>query len=393
MIGQEPQAAAWAAAPLPVPPIDASADAWRDFQEGGVSRRRAIAEASAERAERTAVPVLDLPDIRDDPAFEPGVVTAVAGELVSWRTLADISDEPPGPLLLGMLEPAGPTLDYAAPGTGKGMTGAWVAVEAQRLGMQPCVYDAERRPREWSRRVSGLGGDRSRVVYIEPTDLPRSHRGQPLWDCVPDIGKIVRASGGDLLMIDSIMAAVGLGEERLRNDAQVPFLYVAALEALARPTLSFGHPPKGQPEGEPFGSFAWVAAMRLTWLGTRAEGIGHVIRWRPKKRNERGHIPGILLTFTYAEDGRPCAVERADDEETTRDWLLAALVAGPRGVAEMAEELVDGMESPTPGEADRTKERLSRALRRMAKDGWVQRLGGAGGRAVKWALPSKEHRR
>ena len=44
------------------------------------------------------------------------------------------------------------------------------------------VYDAERRPREWSRRVSGLGGDRSRVVYVEPTDLPSSHVGRPLWD-------------------------------------------------------------------------------------------------------------------------------------------------------------------------------------------------------------------
>jgi hypothetical protein len=84
------------------------------------------------------------------------------------------------------------------------------------------------------------------------------------------------------------MPAVGLGEERLRSDAQVPSLWVAALDALGIPSVSFGHPPQGMPEREPFGSFAWVAAMRLTWLGTRTEADAHRVRWRPKKRDERG---------------------------------------------------------------------------------------------------------
>jgi predicted transcriptional regulator len=35
---------------------------------------------------------------------------------------------------------------------------------------------------------------------------------------------------------------------------------------------------------------------------------------------------------------------------------------------------------------DRTKERLSRMLRRMARDGSVERDGPAGGRNVKWRL-------
>ena len=43
-----------------------------------------------------------------------------------WRTLADISDAPPGASCFGMLEPDGPTLAYAAPGVGKGTTGAWL---------------------------------------------------------------------------------------------------------------------------------------------------------------------------------------------------------------------------------------------------------------------------
>jgi hypothetical protein len=304
----------------------------------------------------------------------------------TWRTLADVSDDPPGPLLFGMLEPAGPTLAYGAPGVGKGTTGAWVIGEAQRGGMLPAVYDAERRPREWARRVSGLGGDRSRVVYLEPEDLPTNLRGKPLWDAAPAIGAVCKAAGADLLIVDSIMPAVGLGEERLRSDAQVPYLWVAALDALGIPSLSFGHPPKGMPEGEPFGSFAWVAAMRLTWLGTRAEGDAHRVRWRPKKRNERGHIPGVLLTFDYGDDGRPCSAERADDDESTRDWILAALAGGPLGVSAMAADMLAEHDDPPGGELERIKERIGRTLHRMSRDGWVDRVGPAGGRNVVWSL-------
>ena len=310
--------------------------------------------------------------------------TPAAG-VETWRTLADVPDDPPGELLFGMVEPCGSTLAYAAPGTGKGMTGAFLAIEAQGAGMLPCIYDAERRPAEWSRRVSGLKGDRSRVVYIEPSDLPRSLIGRPLWDCAPAIGNKMRAAGADLLIIDSALPAVGLGEDRLRSDAQVPFLYASALDALSYPSLSFGHPPKGQPEGEPFGSFAWVAAHRLTWLGTRAEGTSHAIRWRPKKRNERGHIPGILLTFNYGPDNRPASVTRADDDETTRDWLLAALVHGARSSADLADELLAESDDSGPGELDRIKERIGKALRRMARDGWLVKNGTVGSR-VTWSL-------
>jgi hypothetical protein len=319
-------------------------------------------------------------------------MSALAVAAPAYRTLADVSDDPPGDLRFGMLEPDGPTSLYAAPGVGKGSTGAFFCREAQAAGMLPMIYDAERRPREWARRVSGLGADRSRVVYVAPEDLPVAYRGRPLWESATAIRDIVRASGADLLLVDSIMPAVGQGEERLRSDAQVPYLWVAALDALGIPSVSFGHPPKGQPEGEPFGSFAWVAAMRLTWLGTAAEGEGHRVRWRPRKRNERGHIPGVLLTFAYGEDGRLCGVEREDDEQTTRDAILAALVHGPRSVADLAEEIVDELEDPGAGALDRAKESLGRALRRMARDGWVERLGAPGSHNVRWGLRLREGR-
>jgi hypothetical protein len=320
-----------------------------------------------------------------DPDLQVELAERMAAPIRGWRTLAEVSEAPPGELLFGMLEPDGPNCFTAAPGVGKGTTGAYLIAEAQAAGMLPVIYDAERRPREWARRVAGLGADRGRVVYIEPTDLPIAQRGRPLWDIAPAIGAIVNAAGGDLLMVDSIMPAAGVGEDRLRSDAQVPFLWVAALDALGIPSLSFGHPPKGQPEGEPFGSFAWVAAMRLTWLGTKAEGEGHRIRWRPRKRNERGHIPGVLLTIAYSDDGRPCGVTREDDEETTRDWILAALVHGPRSVSDMTEELLEEVESAGMGEIDRIKDRLGQALRRMKREGWLDR-NGTSGRGVTWSL-------
>ena len=311
--------------------------------------------------------------------------TNTSDDVPAFRTLADVPDDPPRPLLHGLLEPDGPTLFYAAPGTGKGTTGAYIVVQSQQLGMTPVIYDAERRPREWARRVSGLGGDRSGVIYIEPPDLGPRYAGRPLWESAEAIGRIVRASGADLLLVDSILPAVGLGEDRLRTDAQVPYLYVQALDALGIPSLSFGHPPKGQPEGDPFGSVAWLGAMRLTWLGTSAEGEGHRVRWRPRKRNERGHLPGVLLTVTYGEDGRPCAVLREDDEESTRDWLLFALVRGPRSVADLAEQMIEESEKLGPGDLDRVKERLGQALLRLKRDGAVEKQGTSGPH-VRWAL-------
>lgn len=315
------------------------------------------------------------------------VVEPVA-EATTWRTLADISDEPPGELLFGMLEPDSPTLAYAAPSTGKGTTGAYLVCEALNHGMKPLIFDAERHPREWARRVSGLGGDRSKVVYVEPNDLGPQLAGRPFWEVEDAVKNIISATGADMFLLDSLLPASGLGEERLKSDAQAPFLFVSALAALDIPSLSFGHPPKGQPEGEPFGSMAWVAAFRLTLLGTKAEGSGHNVRWRFKKRNERGHVPGVLLSFGYSDDGRLNSVERSDDTESTRDWLLVELVHGDKAVSEMAEGMFNEMDDPPNGELERIQERLKKALWRMEKEGFVEKLGTTGSN-VKWRLRTR----
>jgi hypothetical protein len=369
---------------------------WPDADEPGRKHMTRVADRLVDRA---AVGWLDWPDAPEKgdaaDALAAGesiadllaTATAYAPEEPAFRTLADIPDDPPEQLLLDMLEPQSATLMYAAPGVGKGTTGAWLACQLLEIGMRPVVYDAERRPREWSRRVAGLGGDRSRVAYINPTDLGPKHAGRPLWEAAEALAPIVRAARGDLLLIDSVLPATGLGEERLRSDASAPFLYVEALDRLGIPSVSFGHPPKGSPEGDPFGSFAWVAASRLTWLGTRCHGDGHTIRWRPRKRNERGHIGGVLLSIAYGDDGRPCTVTRADDEQSTRELLFLLLKDGARSVADLADELLSESDEPATADLrDRTKERLGRTLRRLAREGLVQREGPAGGPGVKWSI-------
>jgi hypothetical protein len=302
------------------------------------------------------------------------------------RTLADIDDAPPLPLLLGMIE-QGPNLLYAAPGVGKGTTGAWLVRELLDAGMRPGVYDAECRPREWARRTGGLGVDRSAVTYIDPSDMGRRYAGLPITDAADRLGRIVQARGIDLLIVDSVLPALGLGEDRLRNDPTIPWAYVAALDGLGIPSVSFGHTPKGSPEGDPFGSYAWTGAMRLTWLGTRGEGNGHRVRWRPRKRNERGHIPGVLLTFAYGPDGRLCEARREDDQEATRDRLMLLLRDGaPRSVAQIVDELLEDEEDvPAPAAVDAAKGRIGKALQRGAKEGWAVKEGTSGA-GVRWRL-------
>lgn len=154
------------------------------------------------------IEVLRTSDPGGDPGFDVDLRTleqqaaAHAGspDWPLWRTLAGLSDAPPDPLLLGMLEPDGPTL---ASGVGsQGPCRRMLCVELQRLGMLPLVYDAEQRPRKWARRVSGRGRERHRVVYTEPRDLPSALAGQPLWEAGGCLGNIARAAGADLCRQD-----------------------------------------------------------------------------------------------------------------------------------------------------------------------------------------------
>lgn len=302
----------------------------------------------------------------------------------TWRTLADIDDAPLCELLFEMLEPDGPTLLYGAGGVGKGMTCAWLIRECVRARIKPMIYDAECHPREWRRRITGLGVQPEDVVYVQPSDLPPALLGKPLPFVVPHLGKIATAADRGILFLDSILAAANLSEDGLRADARAPYQYVGALGELTIPSVSLGHTPKLSTTGDPYGSVSWVNAMRLTWLGTHAEGDGHRVRWTPRKRNERGHIPAVLLSFMYDDFGRLRDVRREDDERVTRAWLTDALIGGPRSVEDLAEELIADSDVTNYGDAlAKAKERIRQTLNRMRRAGLASKAAGKGS---PWAL-------
>jgi hypothetical protein len=340
-----------------------------------------VALRNGKMPQRKGQPMPDVdakePDDGEAPAF-------------TWRTGQDIDDSPPGELLLGMLEPDGPTLIYAAGGVGKGTTAAWVVAETRELGLRPLIYDAEGHPREWRRRLTGLGVPPEWWVYVQPQELPDHLLGRPLYDVVPHLGDVARAAGCGLLILDSIMAASNLTEEGLKSDARAPYRVVSALDETGLPSVSIGHPPKQSPTGEPYGSVAWTNAPRLTWLGTRAEGDGHRVRWQARKKNERGAIPGILLTFRYDELGRLCGAVREDDERATRAWIADILTEGPQTVEELAELMAEsGDDGATEAAEARAKETIRRTLGRMRKAGLAHKTGGRG---APWALGGKVSR-
>jgi hypothetical protein len=316
---------------------------------------------------------------------ENGMPEAGAPTPSTWRTLADIDDSPPGDLLLDMLEPDGPTMLYGPGGLGKGMTIAWMISELVELGIRPLIYDAENRPKEWARRTSGLGVDRGKVVYVQPSELPTELRGEPLWTVAPHLGRIADAAGCGIVFVDSVLAAMNVSEDRLRGDAGAPYEFVAALDRLERPSVCAGHTPKGSPDGDPYGSVSWVNAMRFLWHGSTAAGDGHRVRWRPRKKNERGHIATVQLVFLYGEDNRPRKVEKLEDELVVRDWITSQLMdLAEATVADLAEEMIIDDDGNRALALERAKDTISRTLRRMKKAGQVHIRKAS--RPARWAL-------
>jgi hypothetical protein len=355
----------------------------------GIARRYAASEQDNHRAVRLLLLAaqaevgVELPYEDGEALVESARILPAASEPPTFRTLADIDDTPQGDLLFGMLEPDGPTLIYAGGGVGKGTTSAALIRDCEGAGIRPLVYDAELHPREWRRRTAGLGVDPEFVVYRDPTELPSHLLGRPLHDIVPHLGDVARAAGCGILFMDSILAGANLSEEGLKADARAPYQYTAALAELGIPSVSIGHTPKNSLEGDPYGSVSWINAMRLTWLGTRAEGDGHRVRWQPRKRNERGHIPAFILAFEYDMQGRLCGVTKEDDEQATRAWLTDAMTAGPRTVDELADELAELEDGPHTAAAARAKDRIRQALGRMRRAGLAHKTGGRG---APWAL-------
>lgn len=337
-------------------------------------------DAEIRQRARTSFEPEDLGTVADEPTDEDGL---------TWRTLADIPDTPQADLWLGMFEEDS-TMIYAKGDTGKTRTCSYVVREAVNEGIRPLIYDAEQRARSWRRAVEGLGVDLTSVIYRNPTDLPSSLLGRPLSQVIPHLARVARAADAGMLIIDSLMAAANMDEAGMRGDVVEPYNVARSLGDIGFRSIVVGHPTKANPDGDPYGSVAWYNAARLIWHGSKAEGEGHRVRWVARKKNDRGAIDNVLLSFHYDERGILRDATRENDEQATSDWLTTALIEGPRTVEDMAEDLADEDDGPYTVALDRSKNRVRQTLGRMKRKGLVHKVSSK--RGSPWALGSPERR-
>ena len=82
----------------------------------------------------------------------------------------------------------------------------------------------------------------------------------------------------------------------------------------------------------------------------------------------------MLLTFEYADGKSLSGVTREDDDESTREWLLVALLREARTVEDMVDELAEqSRDGVGAAQLERIKARLLQALGRMKHEGMADK--------------------
>lgn len=309
--------------------------------------------------------------------------------------LSSVRFKAPKPLLLGMADANGEfTCANAHGGAGKGLTACWLAANAQAQGVRLAVLDFEGRPNEWVPRMESLGIDTSGVLYISRDRVPLDIRGLSI---IGDDRRLadhvvaeMRKHEVGFYILDNIITALLLGEDRMKSDPLVPWQYREVVEGWGIPGISFAHPPRGRTDGEPFGSSMWSAASRFLWHGTSAatgvtEGEHHT-RWRLHKANSKRKPDPFLLvtTFSATGDEMPIDIEYRIDTISTHDWLLSVMGTQEWTVEALADLMLESDDNSTITKVEQAKERIRAALKRGRSDSFIQVDGGRG-KAGRWA--------
>lgn len=300
----------------------------------------------------------------------------------------------PGPMrwLIDRVVPLGdPTIVYAAGGTGKSTLVAALATVAAtgrrlgpfRLSGQPrpvVVCDWETTGPEWARRLGAIG----RAVGHEPPEaIDYRPESAPLVDVVDSLRLKVRAVGAGLVVIDSLMAALG---GPITPEFTTPFFN--ALRSLGSEVTSLvvHHLSKaeGQRENGPpqaYGDVTITNRARAAWALVREEAHGDPedmqITMTNTKMNGAALQPSIGLRLLHQDaetDDYAISVSQFDPLAAGS----ANLRLGDRVVAALrAGELEEAGLLEATG-APRTS--LRRTLERMVEHAVVERAGGGRGR-------------
>jgi len=203
------------------------------------------------------------------------------------RVLTEVSDAAAPPLLVERLEPIGHTILFGTGGAGKGILATeWLRRLLIRTDARVLIADYEDHAEEWSRRFTGLGGDklRSRVQHVSPLGPGwRGTRGA-IWDQADELRALAMEWRATYLVVDSIVTACG-ATDPLKPEAAGQ--YAAALTRIGLPALSLAHLTKNGQTTYPFGSVFWHNLARLTWSLTFS-GQGGALLVNRKANNYPG---------------------------------------------------------------------------------------------------------
>lgn len=277
------------------------------------------------------------------------------------RVLAEMSMDPPPPMLLGRLDPTGHTVLFGTGGVGKGLMAAWWTLALTKAGSRVLIVDYENHPDEWARRVYAMGGSHllGEVLHVSPLTAAWGGKRGAIWDQADDLRHLVADWGATYLVIDSIVPACS-GTDPLKPEAVSQ--YAAALELIGRPALSLGHVTKADDLRYPFGSVFWHNLSRVTWSAKRS---GERILLTHRKHNNYERQPATLVEVAWL-DGLPVDVAERPAGEELSQRISVALRTEPLTVRQICDHLDEDLDDE---EAESTKpDSVRHALRRGQKE-------------------------
>ena len=299
-----------------------------------------------------------------------------------------VVDEPVRWLVDGIAPADEPTLLYGDGGAGKSTVAAALALvvaTGRRLGpfrlvgpARPVlVCDWESTAQEWARRIGALC---RAVGHGRPPTMHHRSEAAPLTDVAEGLRALVRREGIGLVVVDSLMAAVG---GPITPETTSPFYN--ALRGLGVTVLLVHHLTKaeaGRESGPPraYGDVTITNRARSAWALVRDEGADpeemQVVMTHTKLNGgARRPSLGVSLVHQDAEGpeyaitvGQFDPLESGSTNLRAPDLLLAALRRGDASEAQLAEDT--GLARTT----------LRRGLGSLVERGYALRLGGGKGR-------------
>jgi hypothetical protein len=264
--------------------------------------------------------------------------------------IAEVSTDPPPPMLIERLDPEGHTILFGTGGVGKGALACYWIAQLVSAGHGVLIVDYESHPAEWSRRIASLAPEAhasGRIRHMTPRD--------PLRACAETVA--LEATSHELTVVVVDSAVMACGSDPLKPE--VAGDYAAAVMRVGLPVLSLAHVTKADDMRYPFGSIFWHNLARTTW-GMQADQSGTVVLGH-KKHNNYATLGRFAVVSTWL-DGRLMEVYERDHKLALRDRIREVLTVAPMTLADVVEALNDDETGGVPVKRDSVKRTLNKYI-------------------------------